>query len=85
MLLYVIFAQRKDSYPGENAPEAIACLDEFANDDNPAYLDGEEERARASGEYVSVRRVAITFPRKDLEALLNPVPPTISGNVATAT
>ena len=36
--LHVIFGQRKESYTGEYAPEALDIADEICMEENPAYL-----------------------------------------------
>ena len=40
MNLYVLFAQRKCSYPGEYGLEAMHCMTEYEYSDNPEYLSG---------------------------------------------
>lgn len=37
--LHVYFIQRKESYPGQYAPEAMAIADEYTMDENPEYLE----------------------------------------------
>lgn len=38
MHLYVLFAQRKEGYPGEFGPEALEVVDCYAADDNPEVM-----------------------------------------------
>ena len=41
MILKVLFVQRKESYPGQYAPEAVAITDEFSEEENPRCFDEE--------------------------------------------
>ena len=38
MNLLVLIGQRKERYEGEYAPEALAVIDEYGNDENPDYM-----------------------------------------------
>lgn len=38
MILKVLFIQRICSYDGEHAPEALCCVDEYCNDENPDWF-----------------------------------------------
>lgn len=72
MKLHVLFAQRKERYPGEYAPESLACMTEYEQDENPEYLPAEQAKAEASGEFRSTAVVTLEFSGKELERLLNP-------------
>ncbi len=47
MKLYVLFGQRKCTYDGQYAPEALAIADEWTMDENPQYIG--EELDKSSG------------------------------------
>jgi hypothetical protein len=38
MKIYVIFGQRKGTYVGQYAPEALDVVDEYAMEENPKWL-----------------------------------------------
>ena len=63
MKLYVLFAQREESYEGQYAPESLACMDGVGNDENPDYLFDEEEKAHANDEFVGVKVFEIELPK----------------------
>lgn len=58
MDLFILFIQRKESYEGEYAPEALVVWDEFAMDENP---EGFEEVCKkelaANGDQVMAHKV----------------------------
>lgn len=84
MKLHVLFAQRQERYPGEYAPEALACIDEHAQDENPEYLAAEHENAEASGEFRSTVVITLEFSGKELERLLNPTPVVLPATIVSA-
>lgn len=63
MTLYVLFAQRRESYSGEYAPEALAVADEYAMDDNPEWMDSQiKEQVLAYGdEFVGYKVLRIAL------------------------
>jgi hypothetical protein len=77
MDIYILFAQRKERYAGEYAPEALAVLDEAGHDENPAYLAEELKKAEASGDFSSAKIFRIELPPasgKFIHKTLNEVP-----------
>jgi hypothetical protein len=38
MILRVLFGQRIERYEGEYGPEALACVDEYTDDENPEFF-----------------------------------------------
>ena len=46
MEIRCLFAQRHCDYDGEYAPELLAAIDEYGDDDNPSYLLEEIEKAK---------------------------------------
>lgn len=76
MKLYVIFAQRQCRYSGEYAPEALAVADENTMDDNPEYLYGKLEEAKASTAFAAAEIFEILLSdlaSQRIDARLNPM------------
>lgn len=44
MKLYILFGQRKCTYDGQYAPEALAIADEWTMDENPDYIENEKNQ-----------------------------------------
>lgn len=59
MKLYVIFAQRKERYEGEYAPEALELMDEYGVEENGAWLATKLEEHRKNSDLAAVEIVAI--------------------------
>lgn len=72
MKVYVLFGQRKESYPGQYAPEVLASIDEFGNDENPDYMIDEEKKAVATGEFESVVVIPLEVNQAQIMARLRP-------------
>ena len=83
MKLHVLFAQRKERYPGEYAPEALTCITEYGQDENPDYLACEQENAEASDEFTSTAVVTLEFSDEELERLLNPPPAVLAAAIVS--
>jgi hypothetical protein len=60
MEIRCLFAQRKCSYEGQYAPELLAAIDEYGDDENPAYLDEAEHNAEADNDLLFTKRITIT-------------------------
>lgn len=84
MKILVLFGQRVEAYPGEYAPEALACIAEIHHQDNPEYLEDEHKRLVASGEFRSVVVVAIEIDAGALQSLLSPPAPVLPGRIVVA-
>jgi hypothetical protein len=69
MNLYIIFAQRKCSYPGEYAPEALHVVDEFSRDENPDWIAEKLAEAQAADEFVSADIICIRLDDKAFKAI----------------
>jgi hypothetical protein len=54
MKIYMIWGQRIESYKGQYAPELLAAVDEYGNDENPDFLIRQEKIARKTNEFSSV-------------------------------
>ena len=72
MILHVLIGQRKEQYEGQYALEALAAIDEFGNDDNPAYMIGEEEKARKGEEFDALAVVSIQVSSEAIRRILYP-------------
>lgn len=81
MKLHILFGQRKCSYPGEYAPEALAVHDDNARSDNPDYLDEELEKCKESDEFTSLEIVTVEVDGAAIERILAPKHPTLVGKV----
>jgi len=84
MKVIMIWGQRHCDYPGEYAPELLAAADEYTEDDNPAYLAAEEDKAKEmvdSGEMDFIRRIVFSVPREAFDAIFSPYVPIVEGEV----
>ena len=72
MKILVLFGQRKPLGGSEYSVEALACLDEYGHDENPAYLNGEYEKADKSGEFLALRIITLIVPENDIAKQLVP-------------
>lgn len=61
MRLYVLFAQRRESYSGELAPEAIAAVTEFTAEENYELMSGllDEHKAILGSDVVAINWVSV--------------------------
>lgn len=71
MKLYVLFAQRKESYEGEYSPEALACMEDVGNDINPDYLLEQTQDAMNDDMMVGARVFEIQLPEGTSEFIRN--------------
>jgi hypothetical protein len=42
MRVKLLFIQRREDYPGQFGPELLAAVDEFTDDENPEWFEGEK-------------------------------------------
>ena len=82
MILKVLFIQRKCSYDGEFAPEAMVCVDEFCFNENPKWFENEVENyLEEQADGISSHAVVdIEIDHKKLSSILNNNP-TIKGEI----
>lgn len=83
MKLFVLFGQRICEYPGQYAIEALACIDENGDSDNPDYLDAELAKYQASGEFDRLAVVPLSFSGEDIERALYPEQQVIEAKVVS--
>lgn len=81
MILFVLMGQRKCDYPGQYAPEALAVMDEYGDDDNPDYLKEEKEKYEKSKEFTSLVIIAVDVNGAKIKALLNPTMTVLKGEI----
>jgi len=81
MLIKVIFAQEKESYPGEYAPTALEVVTEYDYDENSDWLDKKLIKYRNTPEYTHVAVIDIEIKDEDLDARLFPNETTIDGKI----
>lgn len=79
--LLVVIGQRKDSYPGENAPEALAVITEYGNDENPDYIQDELKRAKADPDMEAAAIFTITINRGEIDRVLRPQSKPLEGQI----
>lgn len=83
-VLFVLFGQRKCDYPGQYALDALACMDENGQSDNPDYLEGELGKYEQSGEFDRLSIVELAVNEKDVRSVLYPELKTIPAAVVPA-
>lgn len=71
MKLYVLFAQRHEAYEGEYTPEALACMDDVGNNENPGYLVDELKKAKHFTDIVDAKIFEIELPKGTSDFIRN--------------
>ena len=72
MKIHVLMGQRIENYPGQYAPEALDCLDEYGHSDNPGYLNEMKSRADDTGEFERTEIVTLEVPLDAIMRVLRP-------------
>lgn len=82
MILKILFIQRKEDYPEEYAPEALVCVDEYADEENPKWFEEECEKLlkEVKNNIVSSRVVNIAVSEEMIRKILLEHP-TIEGKI----
>lgn len=72
MRIKILFIQRKCSYEGEYAPEALAMVDEYTDDENPDYFINEckTQLEKVGDEIASQRVLEISISDKAIDEAL---------------
>ncbi len=65
MEIICLFAQRNCRYDGEYAPELLAAIDEYGDDDNPEFIDEAKEKADKDNSFAFSKIMTITVPDKE--------------------
>lgn len=87
MIIKVLFAQRKESYEGEFAPEALVVVDEFTHSENPDWFKKEcgEELAKLKDEVMGYAVVDIDVDQGELRRRCLGLHPRILGVIQQET
>jgi hypothetical protein len=83
MYLHILFGQRKESYSGEYAPEALLCWTEYDIEENQAGFDRAVEIAQAEAKrdgFISTKMIQVQVNQAGIRALLLE-PATIAGDI----
>ncbi len=80
MILHVLMGQRKEDYPGQYAPEALAVIDEYGHSDNPDYM-AEQKAQNLSTEFESIAVIDIDVSQSAILAILRPKPKALAGAI----
>lgn len=72
MDVFLLIAQRKETYPGEYAPEALECMDEYGYSENPEWLDEKKAAAQATGEFERVEIMRLAVDSRAIMRILRP-------------
>lgn len=82
MNLKVLFIQREESYEEEYAPEALCCVDEWSDEDNPKWFENQcqEELKKCGEDVIAYKVIEIEVDQDKIrEILLNT--PNIKGKI----
>jgi hypothetical protein len=82
MKIICLFAQQKCDYEGQYAPDLRAAIDEYGNDDDPAYLDDEEEKLRKDRFIAFWRRITLEVNDAEFDRLFYPSGETLKATVS---
>lgn len=81
MKVYVLFGQRHCSYDGQYAPEALAVVDEWTEEDNPSYMRDELAKYREDASFANLRVIALEISQDRLSELLSPSAPAMEASI----
>lgn len=69
MEIRCLFAQRKCSYEGQYAPELLAAIDEYGDEENPDYLNEEQKKAEKDNDLLFTKRITISISKEKFDAV----------------
>lgn len=72
MKVHVLFAQRREDYEGQYAPECLEVMSEWDAEDNPEYLIGKKTEADATGEFERTEIISLAVSDRDVIERLRP-------------
>lgn len=83
MKLFILWGQRKESYEGQYAPEALNCWTEFEVDENPEGFeeDCEAQKAKHLKEFVAFRVIPVEVSGDKIRNILVGTPEPLKGEV----
>jgi len=80
MIVKIIWAQRKERYNGEFAPEALECMDGNSFIENPEFLLKKLDEHKKNSDLVEVKIIDVEVSGTLISELLNKAP-AIKGRV----
>jgi hypothetical protein len=81
MKLHLILGQRKCSYPGQYAPEALDVADENTMSDNPEWFSERLAMHKKEPDFTSIGVLLINVPDSAIQAALDPKVPEVDAQV----
>lgn len=81
MDVFLLMGQRKESYPGEYAPEALECMDEYGYSDNSEWLHDKKTAAEATGEFERVEIIRLAVDSRAIMRILRPLTEPVAAEV----
>ena len=72
MKVLVLFGSRKATYPGQYAPEALECIDEYVHEEFPTYLTDKKAEYLATNDFDSLEIITLEVNENDVSAKLFP-------------
>jgi hypothetical protein len=81
MKILVLMAQPKCAYPGQYAPEALACMTEYADSDNPEYLIEETQKAVESKDFDAIEVITLVVDGAEIDKRLPPAREPVAATV----
>ena len=83
MDLFVLIGQRKERYEGEYAPEALAVIDEYGDNDNPGYMRDELQKQTKSGDFSALAVLQLRVSDDAINSALFPAAKPIAADVVS--
>lgn len=68
MKALLLWAQQKERYDGEYAPDLVAAIDEYGYDYNPKYMEDEIETLKNDGSVAFFKLMEIEIDEKEFDA-----------------
>lgn len=81
MIVKILFGQMQNTYPDEYAPEALAIISEYDDNDNSEYMEKEYEKYASSKDYIKLAIVDVEINDEKLDKILSPETVKISGKI----
>lgn len=72
MKIFMIWVQRKCSYPGQYAPELLEAIDEFSDEDNSGFINDVFTDHSNEKEFEAVRLIEAELDDEILKNILAP-------------
>lgn len=72
MTFKILVGQRKESYPGEHAPEPLEVISNFGDEENPSFLLDKFDEYKRAREWENLAIVDVQVRMMDLMRILRP-------------